>query len=194
MNIYEKNDIIIDKRSPTGVLPCLYQPQKDGVTMKRFFFLVLLLELSFVKTMPANSQAKWVENPEAKNCSDSISGLMLNSGCNAHKLAQEKLCKYKDKNYLVGEIYLKATTILEDVYFIQLENGDKFSTTKGKGDIGDPVLVIKQSGDYYVEKFQPKWIAALPGVNLSDRKINSVISRYLEKGETIDSFCPTVSK
>jgi hypothetical protein len=112
LNIYEKNDIIIDKRSPPGVLPCLYQPQKDGVTMKRFLFLVFLLELSFVKTMPANSQAKWGDNPEAKNCSDSISGLMLNSGCNASKLAQEKLCKYKDKNY--WSVKLKIVNLREN--------------------------------------------------------------------------------
>ncbi|MEB3191116.1 MAG: hypothetical protein VKL42_12310 [Snowella sp.] len=163
--------------------------------MKRLFSLTLLCGLGLMATMPATAQKK--DKLEPPNCSSSsISGLILNPGCNSPELNsnnKELICNYKNKDYLIGEIYLKATTIFDDVYFIQLEKGNKlvvkFSTTEGKGDIGDPVLVIKQGNNYYVEKFQPKWIASLPGVNLSDRKINSVISRYLKTGETVDSFC-----
>ena len=165
--------------------------------MKRLFSFGLLLSC-LIATMPA-ATAQTKDKIEPPNCSSSISGLILNPGCNSPEVNGNNkalICEYKNKDYLIGEIYLKGTTAFGDIYFIKLEKGNKlvieFPTTQGKGDIGDPVLVIKQGGDHYVEKFQPKWIASLPGVNLSDRKINSVISRYLKTGETVDSFCEVI--
>lgn len=159
--------------------------------MKHLSLLITLLLLGLSTAIAPKVSAE--SSTGVKNCSNSISGLILNLGCNTPEKIKEKLCPLKEQNYQLGRVYLRGS-LPNDIRFIQLENGTNFWTNKGSGDVGDGVLVIGIEGQdpKVIERFQPPWINKLSGLKLPDKNIGKIIEQYLmQKGitESVKSFC-----